>query len=51
MATAFDHEESLTHAEVQLRFKKIIGREMTPEEMKEFLLPPEVQTNPSPDKA
>jgi hypothetical protein len=41
MATVFDDEESLTHEEVLLRFKKIIGREMTPEEKLSFFLPSE----------
>jgi len=39
MATAFDNEESLTPEEVLLRFKKIIGRDMTPEEKHRFFLP------------
>jgi hypothetical protein len=51
MATPFDHEESLTHKEIQLRFKKIIGRDMTPEEKKMFFLPLDPPTAPSPDKA
>jgi len=32
MATAFDNEESLTPEEVLLRFRKIMGRDMTAEE-------------------
>jgi len=45
MATAFDdHEERLTPEEILRRFKTIMGREMTPEEMHKFFLPepPEV---------
>jgi len=38
MATAFDNEESLTPEEILLRFKKIIGRDMTPEEKVKFFL-------------
>jgi len=30
MATAFDHEESMTHEEILLRFKKVMDRDMTP---------------------
>ena len=37
----FDPEETLTHEEVLLRFKKVLGREMTPEERSMFFLPPE----------
>jgi hypothetical protein len=46
MATAFDDEEPLTPEEVLLRFKKIMGREMTPEEKHSFFVstePPEVE--------
>ena len=44
MTTAFDHEESMTHEEILLRFKKVMGRDMTPEEKHRFFLPdpPEV---------
>jgi hypothetical protein len=48
MATAFDDEESMTHEEILLRFKKIIGREMTPEEKHKFFLLPDTPTEPSP---
>lgn len=51
MATAFDDEESLTHKEILLRFKKILGREMTPEEKRIFFLLPETATEPSPGKS
>lgn len=37
----FDPEETLTHEEVVLRFKKILGRDMTPEERYAFFLPPD----------
>jgi hypothetical protein len=44
MATAFDNEEPMTPEEALLRFKKVMGREMTPEEKHKFFLPepPEV---------
>jgi len=41
MATVFDHEESLTPEEILLRFKRIMGRDMTTEEKHRFFLPPE----------
>ncbi|MCU1304528.1 MAG: hypothetical protein JWQ87_4812 [Candidatus Sulfotelmatobacter sp.] len=41
VTTAFDHEESLTHEEILLRFNKILGRNMTPEEKHRFFLPAE----------
>jgi hypothetical protein len=46
MATAFDHEEFMTHEEILLRFKKILGREMTPEEKDRFFLPTEPAIKP-----
>lgn len=51
MGTAFDDEDSLTHDEIQRRFKKIIGREMTPEEKRNFFLPIETTTEPKPEKS
>jgi hypothetical protein len=51
MNTAFDHEECLTPEEIMHRFKKIMGREMTPEEKHSFFLPPEIQTEPNPENA
>jgi hypothetical protein len=39
MATAFDDEEPMTPEDVLLRFKKIMGRDMTPEEKHKFFLP------------
>ena len=39
MATAFDHEEPMTPEEILLRFKKVMGRDMTPEEKHRFFLP------------
>jgi len=44
----FDPEESLTHEEILLRFEKVIGRDMTPEEKHHFFLPPEFRLPPSP---
>ncbi|MCU1301691.1 MAG: hypothetical protein JWQ87_1975 [Candidatus Sulfotelmatobacter sp.] len=35
---AFDYGESLTPEEILLRFKKIMGRDMTPEEKHRFFL-------------
>jgi hypothetical protein len=51
MNTAFDDEESLTPEEIMRRFKKIMGREMTPEEKQSFFLPPVIQTEPNPENA
>ena len=51
MATPFNHEDSLTHEEIQLRFKKIMGREMTPKEKKDFFLPLEAPTESGTDEA
>ena len=39
MSTAFDHEEPMTAEEILLRFKKVMGRDMTPEEKHKFFLP------------
>jgi hypothetical protein len=39
MPTAFENVESLTAEQVLIRFKKIMGRNMTPEEKRHFLLP------------
>ena len=39
MSTAFDSEESMTHEEILLRFKKIMGRDMTLDEKHKFFLP------------
>ena len=38
----FDPEESLTHEEIVHRFKKVLGRDMTPEEKDRFFLPPQL---------
>lgn len=35
----FALEENLSHEEILLRFKKVFGRDMTPEEKPFFLLP------------
>jgi hypothetical protein len=51
MATAFDHEESLTPEEILLRFRKITGRDMTPEEKDCFFLPHHLNlAEPNPEK-
>jgi len=48
----FDPEESLTHEEILLRFKKVLGREMTPEEKHHFFVPPDFPPPPpSPTKS
>ena len=39
MSTAFDHEEPMTAEEILLRFTKVMGRDMTPEEKHKFFLP------------
>jgi len=39
VSTAFDHEEPMTAEEILLRFKKVMGRDMTPEEKHKFFLP------------
>lgn len=39
LSTAFDHEEPMTAEEILLRFKKVMGRDMTPEEKHKFFLP------------
>jgi hypothetical protein len=44
----FDPEESLTHEEILLRFKKVLGRDMTTEEKHHFFLPPEFPLPPPP---
>jgi hypothetical protein len=35
----FDLEEVLTHEDILLRFKKVFGRDMTPNERQAFFLP------------
>jgi hypothetical protein len=40
-ACMFYPEESLTHEEILRRFKKVLGRDMTPEEKDHFFLPPQ----------
>jgi hypothetical protein len=45
-----DPEETLTHEEVMLRFKKVLGRDMTPEEMHAFFLPLDTPPEPNPEK-
>jgi hypothetical protein len=46
----FDPEETLTHEEVMLRFKKVFGRSMTPEERHAFFLPPDRPAEPTPEE-
>jgi hypothetical protein len=51
MTAQSDPEESLTHEEIMLRFKKVLGRDMTPEERHRFFLPPEPpKRKPHPEK-
>lgn len=45
---AFEHEEPLTNEEVLARFKKILGRDMLPEEKQSFFLPRGFPLNPIP---
>ena len=45
----FIPEESLTHEEILLRFKKVFGRDMTAEERHSFFLPPELESLPKPN--
>jgi hypothetical protein len=51
MNTAFDNEEPMTPEEITHRFKKVMGREMTPEEKHSFFLFPEIQSDPNPENA
>jgi hypothetical protein len=44
-----DPEETLTHEEILLRFKKVLGRDMTPEERHAFFLPPNTPAEPDPE--
>jgi hypothetical protein len=46
MATAFENEESMTPEDILLRFRKILGRDMAPEERSYFFLPPEPPAKP-----
>ena len=41
MTMVFDNEEPMTPEAILLRFKKVMGRTMSPEEMYEFFLLPE----------
>ena len=50
MGTAFDNEEPLSPEEILLRFKKIMGRDMTPDEKHKFFLPAEIRTEPDSEK-
>jgi hypothetical protein len=47
----FDPEESLTHEEILRRFRKIMGRDMTPEEKRRFFLPAETPPEPNPKES
>jgi hypothetical protein len=42
--------QTLTLEEIMLRFKKVLGRDMTPAEKRVFFLPPENQLEPDPEK-
>lgn len=42
----FNPEDSLTHEEVLLRFKKLFNRDMTPDEKSAFFLPSEPTAKP-----
>jgi hypothetical protein len=43
-------EESLTPREILKRFKKLFGRDMTPEESRYFLLTHDYPPDPTPDQ-
>ena len=43
----FDPEDLLTHEEMLLRFKKVLGRDMTAEEKHRFFLQPEFPPSPT----
>jgi hypothetical protein len=51
MGTAFDNEEPMTPEEILVRFKKVIGRDMTPAEKHKFFLPLETPTERIPDES
>jgi hypothetical protein len=44
-------EESLTHEEILDRFKKVLGRDMTPEEKQRFFLPPQFHPSEPPENS
>jgi hypothetical protein len=51
MTAQSDPEESLTHEEILFRFKKVLGRDMAPEERHLFFLLPEPpERKPDPQK-
>ena len=50
MDTVFEHEEPLTHEEVLARFKKVLGRDMLPEEKHSYFLPPGLPTESDSEK-
>jgi hypothetical protein len=51
MATAFENEEPLTPEEILLRFRKIMGRDMTPDEKDRFFLSCQlIASKPNPEK-
>jgi hypothetical protein len=50
MTVHFDPNATLTQQEVLIRFKKIFGRELTPEERHDFMLTPEPSAKQDPKK-
>jgi len=51
MPEAFENEDSLTAEQVLIRFKKIMGRNMTPEEKRHFILPPDPEDHSASEKS
>ncbi len=50
MTSVFDNEENLSEEEVVRRFRKVVGRDMTPEERINLSLLPESLAKPNPEK-
>jgi hypothetical protein len=46
----FNPEDSLTHEQILLRFKKLFKRDMTAAEKRAFFLPPEATSKPHVDE-
>jgi hypothetical protein len=50
MTSVFDNKENLSEEEVVRRFRKVVGRDMTPEERVNLSLRPETLAKPNPEK-
>jgi len=46
----FDFKSIFTHEEILLRFKRLFGRDMTPQEMGSFFFPYELVSDSASDK-